>query len=232
MEIDGTQVRLAVPRLSPTQSALCLCHADLRAAYSHITLSKLSGFLWRVFSVWMLLCCYPENALSALAGKLSCLTVSNALAVGARPSSHLVHYNSTETAWWRESLHLFLISTRLLTPTPLQWACFQGDKHRVTQHCESCNNIVFIVGDGWNFSHFTSWSWEDMQECLSPCRMYSGKHGKKYLLSFRAILSHFPGPLLFFYLLFYLWTLHSHGLCLVSNFTWSRSCLRLLLRPN
>lgn len=48
-------------------------------------------------------------------------------------------------------------------------ACFQGDKHRVTQHCESCNNIVFIVSDGWNFSHFASWSWEDMQECLSSC---------------------------------------------------------------
>lgn len=167
-----------------------------------------------------------------LAGKRSRLTALNTDAVDARPSSHLVHYSSTRTAWWRESLHLFLISTRLLTLTPLRWACFQGDKHRVTQHCESCNNIVFIVSDGWNFSHFASWSWEDMQECLSSCWTQSGEHGKTHLLSFRAIFSHFPGPLLFLYFLFYLWPPHSLGLCLVCSFTRSRSCLRFLLRPN
>lgn len=72
----------------------------------------------------------------------------NTIAVGVRLP--LTSY-STETAWWKESLHLFLISTQLLTRTPLQWACFQGDKHHVSQQCEAWNNIVFIVCDGWNF---------------------------------------------------------------------------------
>lgn len=73
--------------------------------------------------------------------------------------------------------------SRLLTPPPLQWACFQGDKHHVTQHCESCNNIVFIVGNGWNFFISRLEAERICRNAFPPgeCR---AENRAKYLLSF------------------------------------------------
>lgn len=130
----------------------------------------LSGFSVPWWAKYSCKCLFIQNthwALLRLTGKLSYLTTMNIISAGVGPPSISRAVYSAETIRPKESLHLFLISPQLLTLPPLQWACFQGDKHHVTQHCESCNNIVFIAGDGWNFSHFTSWTWENKQECFS-----------------------------------------------------------------
>lgn len=134
---------------SQSQSALCLCHRDLKPAQTFIRFSVGSFSIpwWskcflattRTEHFWF----WPENH--------PIWANMNTIAAGVQlpPAS-----NSTETAWWTESLHLFLISTQLLTLTPLQWACFQRDKHHVSQHCDSCNDVVYIACDGRRFSHF------------------------------------------------------------------------------
>lgn len=192
---------------------------------SELTLSGFSVPRWAEYSCKCLFIQNTHRALLLLTGKLSYLTTMNIISVGVRPPSISCSLQRRDNLTERESLHLFLISPRLLSLPPLQWACFQGDKHHVTQHCESCNNIVFIVGDGWNFSHFTSWTWENKQECFCSEWMRSRTWGKmfsfflsRYFLSLCSDLFSIFG------------VLDSYRLCLVCKFAWVCKCLCFIFR--
>lgn len=115
---------------------------------------------------------HPEHTLntSAFDRKIAISDYIEHNCCWSQASSHLVQYTVK-------------ISTLLLTLPPLWWACFQGDKHHVTQYCESCNNIVFIVGDGWNFLISRLEAERTCRNAFPPgeCR---AEYGAKHLLSF------------------------------------------------